>query len=313
MPNTDIAAVERRRLERRALTISTIGYSVLGVLGVVFAALTGSDAILLDGVYSLVSVLLALVSARVARIVERPDSAQFHFGYATFEPLLNTCRVMTVLGIDAFALFAAIEALLAGGRPLQTGLAIVYGVVSAGASLAMSLSQHRLSRRVRSPLLAVDARNWFVDGMVSTSVALAFALALVLEASGAAAWVPYVDPLLVVILVLATLPVPLRALLENLPQLMLAAPRPDVQDRVRRVVHAELADHPGEAVAVRMLEIGRFFYVLVHVLVDESVSGPDVGESDARREAIRAGLREMGLRGDVDIVFTRNRRDALDP
>ena len=45
---------------------------MISVLGLVFGLRARSQAILLDGVYALVSVVMTVLAARVARLVERP-------------------------------------------------------------------------------------------------------------------------------------------------------------------------------------------------------------------------------------------------
>ena len=83
--------------EIRAFRISAVGFLMISVLGFVFAVMAHSQAILLDGVYALVSVVMTVLAMRVARLVEAPSSQKFHFGYAHFEPLLNlaaTCRTL---------------------------------------------------------------------------------------------------------------------------------------------------------------------------------------------------------------------------
>ena len=103
-------------IEIRAFRISALGFLIISVLGIVFAILAKSQAILLDGVYALVSVLMTVLAAQVARLVEKPSSPSFHFGYAHFEPLLNLIRGLLIFGICAYGLLSTIDVLVRGGR-----------------------------------------------------------------------------------------------------------------------------------------------------------------------------------------------------
>lgn len=177
------STMETDTTEARALRLSPIGYLIFGLLGVAFFLITRSEAILLDGIYSLISLVLAVVALRVSRIADLPGSSRYHFGYAHLEPLINVGRIALILGVDAFALFSAVSALLSGGRELNTGPALIYGVLSAPACLAMSALQRRTAKIVDSPILRVDARNWFIDGAISSGVGLAFLLGFFMERS----------------------------------------------------------------------------------------------------------------------------------
>jgi hypothetical protein len=70
------------QIEAFALKLSMVGYLFMAAIGVTFALLTRSEAIMFDGVYSLVSFVMAVLAERVARVVEKPPSETFHFGYA---------------------------------------------------------------------------------------------------------------------------------------------------------------------------------------------------------------------------------------
>ena len=115
--------------EQFALKVS-IGANVLfTVLGFGFAVLTRSQAVLLDGVFSLSSCIMAVLTLIIAQIVQRPDDDTFHFGYAHFEPLLNVFKALLIVAIAAFALVSAIDALFHGGRAFATGPALVYATL----------------------------------------------------------------------------------------------------------------------------------------------------------------------------------------
>ena len=68
------------------------------VLALGFALVTGSDAILFDGIYSLIALCVALLTLKVARLAQRPDDDNFHFGYTAMEPTLNLFKALFIPG-----------------------------------------------------------------------------------------------------------------------------------------------------------------------------------------------------------------------
>ena len=290
--------------EQRALRFSTVGYLFMGCLGIGFFLATRSEAILLDGIYSLISFLASIMAGRVARLVGKPGSETFHFGYAHFEPLLNTLRGFLIVGLSAFALVSAVDALLHGGRPIAAGIAVFYGVSAATLCLLMAWNQKRLAKQVGSPLLEVDSRTWFVDGIISTGAAAAFITAFVFERLELHDLLPYVDPTLVVVLVLVMAKVPLEALWDNLREVLQVAPPKDDQALVRTAIEGAVADLPAQEVQIRMVKTGRYFYVLTHVLLPEDWRPGSTKALDAIRCRIAASLREVPLKLITDTVFT---------
>src|SRR6187431_2040732 len=116
--------------ERGALLLSAGAALALGLVGVAAALLTGSGAILLDGLFNLCFFATALLALRVATLVARPDDERYPFGYLFFEPLINTGKGLLILGVSLFALFDAVSAILAGGRVVVVGPAMVYAAVA---------------------------------------------------------------------------------------------------------------------------------------------------------------------------------------
>jgi len=130
------------KIESRALQHSAYAYLFMALLGSTFFYLASSEAILLDGVYSFISLLMTLVAQRVSRLVQTPYSKKFHFGFAHFEPLLNVIRIMLILAIAGFATVSAIGALLDGGRPLNADTAVIYGVLAADKKHWVGMDEH---------------------------------------------------------------------------------------------------------------------------------------------------------------------------
>ena len=58
----------RKKIESRALRASALGYLFMALLGGLFFYLAQSQAILLDGVYSFISLLMTFLAQRVSRL-----------------------------------------------------------------------------------------------------------------------------------------------------------------------------------------------------------------------------------------------------
>ena len=166
--------------ERVALRLSVGGNLFVGVVGLGFALLTGSQAIVLDGGFNLIFFAMGLLTLRVSRLVEGPTSERFQLGFAALEPLINTIKGLLVLAVSVMALIPAVQALLAGGRQMALGLGIVYAAIAMTGCLSLAVVQRAMLRRVASPLIEVDAKNWLVNGLISSVVGLAFLLAYLL-------------------------------------------------------------------------------------------------------------------------------------
>jgi len=296
--------------EARALRLSVWMSLVMAALGIGFGLVTESDAIMLDGFFSLIGFVMALVTIRVARLVVQPADEHFHFGYAQFEPFLNAMKGLLMLGVAGFAFAGAVDAVIHGGHDVKPGLATLYAILALTGCLAVGAAQRKAAARTGSPLLAVDSKNWLIDGFLSGVVLLVFVAAVILDGTRWAFVVPYMDPGLVILLVLGIVFIPLRIVRDNMREILAFAPDSVTQTDVRNRVEGALAGVPVESSQVRMMKIGRFLYVLNQIVVSPEFRPGGVEELDRVRERIAAAMEGFEPRPVVDTLFTEDEKWA---
>jgi len=96
------------RIEQRSLAIGKWGNLLMAVAGAVAAYLSHADALLVDGLYSGVNFVSAIVAAWISVKVARPADRGYPFGYDAYEALYVTFRSLVLLGVMAFAVFSAL-------------------------------------------------------------------------------------------------------------------------------------------------------------------------------------------------------------
>ena len=298
---------DHERLEKRGLVLSIIGALFMAALGFGFAVLTSSVAVLLDGFFSLIGFAVGLVSLRVATLVRRPDDDVYHFGYAAYEPMLNLTKGLLMAFVTIFALISAIDVVLHGGRTVQAGWASVYAWIAAAGCFAIAVSQRMLARRTRSPLLEVDSKNWLIDGLMSVAVGVAFLVAVLLADTSYAYLLPYADPVVVIILVILSLPIPFTIVRDNWRQMLGRAPDESVQKKATAAVQKILETSDDYDTKIRLDQLGRLTYLQLYVVIKGSLD-PDVDLLDTCRSEIHDALKDDFDKLALDVIFTRDPR-----
>lgn len=293
------------RAEQSALRISVIGALFVGVNGVTFSVLTGAEAILLDGLFNLTYFVTGLLTIKVSKLVARGENDDFPVGYAFFEPLVNGGKGILMLGVTLMALISAVEALFAGGRPIVLGLAVVYGVLTSVICWSVALWIRALSNRTGSPLVEADAKNWIVNAAISSAVLGTLLVVFAIRNTSLRFLVPYVDPVLVLIVCSVTIMVPIRMSWSALMELVNRTPSPQVLASVRKITEKTLANLPVTKTSVRVLQPGRTRIISIHVLLSSEVEGGILALDAARNRTDRA-LHEEYPMSVLDIVFTRD-------
>ncbi|WP_146876329.1 cation diffusion facilitator family transporter [Halovibrio variabilis] len=297
------------KTESSTLAFSAFMALLIGCAGIAATLASNSQAILLDGLFNLIYFGVALVTIKVSKLASRPDSESYPFGYSYFESLVNLCKGLLIFGVAVFALVDAIGALLTGGRAIAAGIAIVYALFATMACSLTAWVMHKSLRHLRSPLIEADKSNWVINSVISAAVLAAFCLVLLLERANWQLALPYIDPLLVIGVVLLCLGVPVRMASQALKELLNKTPEETIAAPVRQAVARALADTDTQEVRVRLVRPGRLLYVIVHVVLPEA-SDVSVTNQDSLRARVDDEVRRYYSPVVCDVVFTANTRWA---
>ena len=291
--------------EQRALKFSIAATIVIGLLGVTIGLITGSQAIVFDGMYCFVDVMLTFASLAVSRLLGQEGSERFQFGYWHLEPLVVALgsSILTIACI--YAMINAIHDLLGGGREVSYGAGAAWVSVLCLAGFGMAAYMGIRARRLKSALLVLDSRSWMIGGFLSLALLVAFAVAVALRHTAWESWIPYIDAIALLGMALAMLPVPAATLLRALREVMMVAPD-ELDHRVRAAMDEFVAERGFIDYSSHVAKIGRTRLVEIHVLVapNEMI---DAATADVMRRAIATRLDASWPKFWLTIDFTADR------
>ncbi|WP_305812376.1 cation diffusion facilitator family transporter [Photobacterium leiognathi] len=255
--------------ERMALKISLAGTIFVASLGIGYGLYVGSNAILLDGMFSFLSMGMTGLSLYTAYLVSKPDDEQFQFGYAHFEPLINVVNGLLILITCLFAFITGVQTIMHGGHDIVLGDAIIYAVLSTVSCFSIYFFETHIARSVDSELVRVDSQEWLVDAILSAAILVGFILVVIFDALGYSKWNAYVDPILVTTLSIAASILPIKVLRRNLKEVLLVAPQDGAQEHVDQVI-AELSEkYDFDDYTHHFAKIGRQYDLEINILVKD--------------------------------------------
>ncbi|RWX54908.1 cation diffusion facilitator family transporter [Photobacterium chitinilyticum] len=253
--------------ERLALKLSLVGTVLLASLGIGYGLYVGSNAILLDGMFSFLSMGMTGLSLYTAYLVSKPDDRQFQFGYAHIEPLINVVNGLLILMTCLFAFLSGVQTIVNGGHDIVLEHAIVYAVVSTVCCFAIYFTETYIARSVESELVRVDSQEWLVDGILSAAILVGFIVVIIFDHLGYSQWNAYVDPILVSTLAIAASVLPIKVLRRNLREVLLVAPQDSVQRHVDRVIERLSRQYHFDDYTHHFAKTGRQYDLEVNILV----------------------------------------------
>ena len=134
---------------------------------------SGSYAVIADGIDSISDIVSSLVVLVAARIIARPPNIKFPYGYKKADTVATKVLSFIIFFAGAQLAWSTIQTLLAGSAMEIPGrLALWVTVISIPGKLILTRFLSRTGRKVESTMLIANARNMRNDILLSISVLL---------------------------------------------------------------------------------------------------------------------------------------------
>lgn len=298
--------------EETILKRSLVAIMMVACLGIAFGIVSGSFAILFDGVFSLVDAAMTILSLIVARLIARATVAdglperlhrQFSTGFWHLEPLVLLLNATILLAVTTYAIFSAVMSLFAGGRSMDFGPAMVYAAVVVIISIVMGWYEHRANRQIKSDFVRMDVHGWVMAGGVTLSLLIAFAIGFALDGTGYAWLQPYVDPLVLLLVGLALLPIPIGTLRKAAAEVLQITPD-DLLSEVERVAETVTTEQSFSGHRAYVARAGRGTQIELYFIVPKDQPPRALAEWDALRDRIGTAISGDPRHRWLTIAFT---------
>lgn len=289
--------------EQRVLFYSIAVTTIDAAIGITLGLLINSSSIVFDGVYSVIDALMTAMALGVSVLLAKGSTRYFQFGFWHFEPMLVLLNSIVLALSCGYAFLGALNDLFSTGRNVSFGPAATYAVLAGLVALVAALVIGREARRLGSELVALDARNWFVSGLISVALGISFLLAGLTHGTRYDHLVPYLDPAVLAVLSLAMLPLPLHSCWRSAKDLFQVAPG-DLDEEVRDIARGIQERYGFKAFTSYVSKMGRARFVDITFLAPAEFGPHSVGFFDGIRGEIAAALDAKPPSHWLNIEFT---------
>lgn len=299
------------RTEQQALKISLVAVLAFSALGISFGLVSGSYAIVFDGVFSLVDALMSVVSIVVSTLILKSTTnaldarlrRRFTMGFWHFEPLVLAINALLMMSIGAYALVQSVTALLSGGRDIEFGPAVIYAGIVLVLTTVVGWWEHRANKRIKSALVAMDVKGWLMAGAITAALLLAFAAGMIIDGTSAEWLMPYVDPAILAVVSILLIPVPISTLRKSLAEIALVTP-PQLQHKTEEVAQATVDAEGFSGFRAFTAQMGRAQQVELVFEVPEEMPAKHLQEWDRIRSEVRTRLGGEDPNHWITVLFT---------
>lgn len=298
--------------ERHALMLSKWGNLLMGAAGVLAAWLSNSTAVLVDGLFSLIGFLAAVIGARVSETIHLAPDHRRPIGYAADESIYVTFRALTLLGLVVFAICNAllnIARYASGGDipVLRFEPLVVYFVAVGAICFGLAVIHHSTWRKTgrSSDVLRLEAKAATFDGAITLAAGAGLSIFSFLK-GGPIGWVaPIGDSLIVLLLCFLVIGRYYGDFMQGIGELAGVSAAPEHIASARRAVRRVIDEAGGRLVDLSVLKLGRRYLVQVYYDPNTPILAASVDDLTRRIDAALAA--DMGQASSTVLVSRHGR------
>ena len=260
----------------RASWVGVIGNAILSLLKIIIGIVSGSLAVIADGIDSASDIVTSLITLFTARIMMRPPNIRYPYGYMKADTIATKALAFVILFAGAQLAISTVRNFIQGAeRELPGMLAIYVTIVSIAGKLLLARHQLSVGRQTNSEMLKANARNMQNDVLISVSVLIGLVFTFLLE-------MPVLDSATALVVSIWILKVGFQIFMQTNRDLMDANTEPELYRKVFEAV--ERVDGASDPHRVRIRKIGNYYMVALDIEVDGDISTRQAHEVCARVE-----------------------------
>jgi cation diffusion facilitator family transporter len=279
--------VTREEQIKKASWTGILGNAFLAILKITAGFLSGSLAVVADGIDSSSDIITSVITLITARILSNPPNKKYPYGYDKADTIATKVLSFIIFFAGAQLFISTIRKFVEGGSTeMPTALAIYITLVSILGKLLLAYHQFRAGRKTGSEMLVANGKNMQNDVIISGSVLLGLIFIFILK-------MPVLDTITALLVSLWVMRVAFKMFMQTSFELMDGTKDCSIYDRIFEAIDAvEGAHHPHR---VRSRNIGH----KIMIAIDLEVDG-DLTLSEAHEIAHRV---EDSIKDRIENVF----------
>jgi len=298
--------------EQDLLRLSTGVTFIVAAIGIIFGLLSGSYAVIFDGMYALTDAIMTMVALVVTRLIAASTASgagdsklvkHFTMGFWHLEPMVLGLNGILLTGAAVYAFVNAIGSIIDGGRELAFGPAIVYAVITLLITTSMAAFEHRRNRTIQSDFVALDVRSWVMSSALTAALLVAFSIGFLFQGTSMEWLTPYVDPAVLALACLAIIPAPAGTIRQAFSEILLVTPT-DLKQHVDTVAETIVRRHNFVSWRSYVARVGRGRQIELYFIVPADDPPRMLREWDRIRDEVGAMIGDDTPDRWLTIAFT---------
>lgn len=288
----------KEEIEKKVLRLSFIGSCLLSGSEIIMALILRSYAVMMDGIFDSAELVMMGPFLVLVPLLYKPVNERHPYGYSQVESFFLIIKYSVLLTLMLLLINTNVHVIMSGGNRVNPSMIAVYEMLLGAASVFMYFMLAHISRKYESPTVHAELYLWKTDIVGSCGIAVAFLAQHVLGDTVLAAFSPYMDSAVAIVMSVLLLREPISEIVRGFKQMLLFSPPEDVMRRVHEVVNKNLEGLPYRATFIDVIQTGRKTWIEVYLKENLDTSLIDVRHWTKMREYVIEDLKD-----DFDQIY----------
>lgn len=277
---SDVYDTSRKNILIRTSWVSTIGNTILSASKIIVGILAGSLAVLGDGIDSATDVIISIVMIFTARIMDRPPSKKYVFGYEKAESIATKILSLVIFYAGMQMMLSSVKSIFSDEmKEIPSAIAIYVTLFSIVGKLLLALYQYKQGKKINSSMLTANAVNMRNDVIISCGVLLGLIFTFIFR-------LPILDSITGLVISLFIVKSSISIFMDSNVELMDGVKDINVYNKIFEAVE-KVAD-VGNPHRVRSRMIGNLYMISLDIEVDPQMTITQAHEiADAVEKSIK--------------------------
>lgn len=244
--------------------ISTIGNLILSVSKIAIGFISGSLAVMGDGLDSATDVIISIIMIFTARIMNKPPNPKYVYGYEKAESIATKMLSLIIFYAGMQMFFSSVKSIFSSDiKELPSTIAIYVTIFSIIGKLLLALYQYKQGKKINSSMLIANAINMRNDVLISIGVLMGLAFTFIFK-------LPILDTITGLIISIFILRSSISIFMDSNVELMDGVKDESIYNKIFEAVENVAGASNPHRVRSRM--VGNLYMIVMDVEVDGHIT-----------------------------------------
>jgi predicted Co/Zn/Cd cation transporter (cation efflux family) len=255
--------------EKKIFSISLLGTLILTISGLLVFMISGSQIVLLDSLFSLITALDAIISYWVVSVSRKGSIDKYPYGLIQARPMLAMFKGLLIFGFIVSAIFNSVNEILSGGNIVAGRIIVMYSLISV-VTCTLVITFFYIKADIKSSsLIKLETIQWIQAMLISLSIGIVFGISEFIKTPLVKDFSPYLDSGMVILISLLFIPSIIKEVKANGSQLLLESPTQEVKEFIRKYINSVCIRFNLEIRKIYLIHSSGLLYIDIELYVKE--------------------------------------------